>query len=44
MCLHDFFECLVTGDEDFETISQRLLSASMSLKRPPNHCVLFGDR
>ncbi|KAG1659696.1 hypothetical protein FOA52_004335 [Chlamydomonas sp. UWO 241] len=43
MCLHDFFDTLITGDEDFDTISQRLLSASMALRRPPNQCVLFGD-
>uniref|UniRef100_A0A7R9VMB4 Uncharacterized protein n=1 Tax=Chlamydomonas euryale TaxID=1486919 RepID=A0A7R9VMB4_9CHLO len=43
LCLHDFFEAMVTGDEEFETVSQRLLSASMALKRPPNHCVVFGD-
>ncbi|GAX74726.1 hypothetical protein CEUSTIGMA_g2173.t1 [Chlamydomonas eustigma] len=41
--LHDFFVHMVTADDDMETISQRLLSASMKLNRPPNHCVLFGD-
>lgn len=43
MGLHDFFVCMVTADEGMETVSQRLLSVSMQLHRPPNHCVLFGD-
>lgn len=33
MGLHDFFVCMVTGDDDLETVSQRLLSVSMQLRR-----------
>ena len=43
MGLYDFFVHLVTDDDGMETVSQRLLSASMQLNRPPNLCVFFGD-
>jgi hypothetical protein len=29
----------VTAEDEFETLSQRLLSASLKLARPPNMCV-----
>lgn len=41
MCLHDHFSALVTSEDDMETISQRLLSASMKLARPPCLCVYY---
>lgn len=39
MTLHDHFAAMVTAEDEFETTSQRLLSASMKLARPPNMCV-----
>ncbi|KAL4448919.1 hypothetical protein ABPG77_007636 [Micractinium sp. CCAP 211/92] len=40
--LRQFFTCLVTADDDMETISQRYLSAAIKLGRPPNQCVVFA--
>ncbi|KAI8469124.1 MAG: HAD-like domain-containing protein [Monoraphidium minutum] len=39
MALHDHFTAMVTAEDEFETLSQRLLSASLKLARPPNMCV-----
>lgn len=41
--LHDHFSVMITGEDEAETLSQRLLSASLQLHRPPNHCVVFED-
>mmetsp|Transcript_29317 Transcript_29317/g.64917 ORF Transcript_29317/g.64917 Transcript_29317/m.64917 type:complete len:374 (+) Transcript_29317:87-1208(+) len=43
MGLHDYFNVMVTADDDMETLSQRFLSAAMQLHRPPNLCVVFDD-
>ncbi|EFN51235.1 hypothetical protein CHLNCDRAFT_33180, partial [Chlorella variabilis] len=40
--LRHYFTCLVTADDDMETISQRYLSAAIKLGRPPNQCVVFA--
>ena len=34
---------MVTAEDDMETVTQQLLSASLQLQRPPNHCVTFDD-
>lgn len=41
MCLHDYFTVMVSAEDDLETLSQRLLGASLKLARPPNMCVFF---
>lgn len=41
MTLHDHFQHLVTAEDELETISQRLLTAAVKLRRPPNMCVYF---
>jgi beta-phosphoglucomutase-like phosphatase (HAD superfamily) len=43
MTLHDHFDCLVTAEDELETISQRLLTASIKLGRAPNFCVYFDS-
>ena len=39
MALHDHFSALVAAEDEHETPAQRLLSASLKLRRPPNMCV-----
>ena len=36
-----FFQAFVTAEDGMDTISQRFLSASIKLGRPPNQCVVF---
>jgi beta-phosphoglucomutase-like phosphatase (HAD superfamily) len=43
MTLHDHFQCLVTAEDELDTISQRLLTASIKLGRAPNFCVYFDS-
>eukprot|EP00879_Flechtneria_rotunda_P014666 GHRR01015326.1.p2 GENE.GHRR01015326.1~~GHRR01015326.1.p2 ORF type:complete len:126 (+),score=43.20 GHRR01015326.1:616-993(+) len=43
MTLHDHFQALVTVEDELDTISQRLLTASVKLRRPPNMCVYFDS-
>lgn len=43
MTLHDHFQHMVTAEDELETISQRLLTASIKLGRPPNMCVYFDS-
>lgn len=43
MTLHDHFDCLVTAEDELETISQRLLTASIKLGRAPKFCVYFDS-
>ncbi|PSC73179.1 haloacid dehalogenase-like hydrolase superfamily [Micractinium conductrix] len=40
--LRNYFTCLVTADDDMETMAQRFLSAAIKLGRPPNQCVTFS--
>ena len=39
--LGQFFQAYVTAEDGMDTISQRFLSASIKLGRPPNQCVVF---
>ena len=39
--LGHFFQAYVTAEDGMDTISQRFLSASIKLGRPPNQCVVF---
>ena len=39
--LGKFFQAFVTAEDGMDTISQRFLSASIKLGRPPNQCVVF---
>ena len=39
--LGHFFQAFVTAEDGMDTISQRFLSASIKLGRPPNQCVVF---
>lgn len=39
--LSQFFQAYVTAEDGMDTISQRFLSASIKLGRPPNQCVVF---
>ena len=39
--LGQFFQAFVTAEDGMDTISQRFLSASIKLGRPPNQCVVF---
>jgi len=39
--LSHFFQAFVTAEDGMDTISQRFLSASIKLGRPPNQCVVF---
>ncbi|KAL3162904.1 hypothetical protein ABBQ32_009347 [Trebouxia sp. C0010 RCD-2024] len=39
--LGNFFQAYVTAEDGMDTISQRFLSASIKLGRPPNQCVVF---
>lgn len=39
--LGQFFQAFVTAEDGMDTISQRFLSASIKLGRPPNQCVAF---
>ena len=39
--LSHFFQAYVTAEDGMDTISQRFLSASIKLGRPPNQCVVF---
>lgn len=39
--LSQFFQAFVTAEDGMDTISQRFLSASIKLGRPPNQCVVF---
>jgi beta-phosphoglucomutase-like phosphatase (HAD superfamily) len=41
MGLQQYFQAYVTAEDGMETISQRFLSASIKLARPPNQCVVF---
>jgi beta-phosphoglucomutase-like phosphatase (HAD superfamily) len=43
MTLHDHFQVMVTAEDELETISQRLLTASVKLGRAPNMCVYFDS-
>jgi hypothetical protein len=43
MTLHDHFQALVTAEDEFETISQRLLAAAIKLGRAPNFCVYYDS-
>lgn len=43
MTLHDHFQAMVTAEDELETISQRLLAASIKLARAPNHCIYFDS-
>jgi beta-phosphoglucomutase-like phosphatase (HAD superfamily) len=43
MTLHDHFQTMVTAEDELETISQRLLTASVKLGRAPNMCVYFDS-
>eukprot|EP00798_Chlamydomonas_sp_ICE-L_P019750 gene19750-26442_t len=43
MNLQNYFSVMVTAEDDMETMSQRLLAASMQLHRPPKLCVAFED-
>lgn len=43
MTLHDHFQVMVTAEDELETISQRLLTASVKLGRAPNMCVFFDS-
>ncbi len=43
MTLHDHFQCMVTAEDELDTISQRLLTASIKLGRAPNFCVYFDS-
>ncbi|GBF94240.1 hypothetical protein Rsub_06510 [Raphidocelis subcapitata] len=43
MALHDHFSAMVTAEDEFETVSQRLLSASLKLARPPCMCVAIDS-
>jgi beta-phosphoglucomutase-like phosphatase (HAD superfamily) len=43
MTLHDHFQALVTAEDELDTISQRLLTASIKLGRAPNFCVFFDS-
>lgn len=40
--LHDHFDALVTADDEPESLADRLLMASLKLRRPPNACASFG--
>lgn len=42
LALRNYFTCLVTADDDMETVSERFLSAAIKLGRPPNSCVVFA--
>ncbi len=39
--LGHLFQAFVTAEDGMDTISQRFLSASIKLGRPPNQCVVF---
>ena len=39
--LGQYFQAYVTAEDGMDTISQRFLSASIKLGRPPNQCVVF---
>ena len=43
MTLHDHFTVMVTAEDEFDNISQRLLSAAMKLNRAPNMCVYYDS-
>ena len=41
MGLAEYFSARVTAEDDMDTLAERLLSASLKLQRPPDHCVVF---
>lgn len=41
--LSHFFQAFVTAEDGMDTMSQRFLSASIKLGRPPNQCVVFDS-
>ena len=41
MGLEHHFSARVTAEDDMDTLAERLLSASLKLQRPPDHCVVF---
>ncbi len=41
MGLAQYFSARVTAEDDMDTLAERLLSASLKLQRPPDHCVVF---
>lgn len=43
MTLHDHFRVMVTAEDEADSISQRLLVASMKLGRAPNMCVYYDS-
>lgn len=43
MTLHDHFQAMVTAEDELDTLSQRLLAASLKLGRPPNMSVYFAS-
>ena len=41
--LAEFFQDVVTADDECETTEQKILLASVKLRRPPERCVVFED-